>query len=388
MVKKTAPKTYFIHTFGCQANKADSERIACLYEQRGYQQAQDWQNCSVLIINTCSVRQRAEDRVVGLLKNIKEYFKTKHITRPEIILAGCMLHYGKTKLQQKLPLVDKFLTHKQVSFDYWPLRQDKNHAFIPISEGCNSFCTYCIVPYARGREKSRPMAEIIKEAQDLAKKGYTQITLLGQNVNSYGLEKVGITLRKMLLNKKIKISDIPSNQSQYLKPQGIPPFIKLLREISKIHEIKTIRFMSVNPWDFHQELVDEIAHNPKIDRYIHIALQSGSDDILKKMNRGYSANDYYTLIQKLKTVDQSLSFGTDIIVGFPGETEQDFQDTLQICQKIKFKVAFVNIYSPRPGTVSAKLYPDDIPFAIKKKRWEILDQLINKDNLQNRPKIV
>jgi tRNA-2-methylthio-N6-dimethylallyladenosine synthase len=300
-----------------------------------------------------------------------------------------MTHHPDRKIYEMLPMVDEILPMDEVGFNLPSVRQDKTHAWVPISTGCNSFCTYCIVPYSRGRERSRPKAEIIKEVEQLARKGYREITLLGMNVNSWGLEKIGIGYRKLLMHdKKFKRSDIPSNQSQYLKPKGTPPFVKLLRRISRVKGIKKIRFLTSNPWDFHDELIDEIAGNTKIDRYIHLPVQSGSNKILKRMNRGYTRQDYQRLVGKLRRKIPDVVIGTDIIVGFPGETKADFQQTVSLAKKIKWQIAFVAQYSPRPGTAAWRIYQDDVSPQEKKRRWEILDELINKKNLKKRPKIV
>lgn len=229
------------------------------------------------------------------------------------------------------------------------------------------------------------MDDILSEVNNLAQEGYDQITLLGQNVNSYGLEKTGIGLRKMYMEENFDPSVIPTNQSQYDKPTSTPPFVELLRKISRIDTIKKITFFTSNPWDFWDELIDEIAANPKIDRFIHLPVQSGSNHVLKLMNRGYTRESYLALVEKIKAKVPDVVFGTDIIVGFPGETDQDFQDTVSLVERIGYPVAFVARYSPRPGTASSKLYPDDIPAKVKKQRWEILDKIINKDNLSSRP---
>lgn len=377
-------KKYFIRTFGCQANKSDSQRIAGDYEARGWTEVSDWKVADNIIINTCAVRQRAEDRVLGFLKNIVDYYKRD---KPKIILTGCMIHHGKTKLLDTLPMVDEILPINEVGFNQQVVRKDKLHAWVPISSGCNSFCTYCIVPYARGREVSRPAIDIMQEVKKLAKSGYREITLLGQNVNSWGLEKIGIGYRKILMHKSnpLKLKDIPSNQSQYKTNNQKLPFVTLLRRLSNIKEIKVIRFMTSNPWDFQDELIDEIASNKKIDRFIHLPVQSGSNKILRLMNRGYTRQDYLGLINKLKKKIPGIQLGTDIIVGFPGETDKDFNDTVNLAGQVKWNIAFVAKYSPRPGTASHKLYEDSVSAQIKKKRWEILDDLINKSNLENRP---
>ena len=374
----------FINTFGCQANKSDSERILADYLSRGYSEVGNWKLADEIVINTCSVRQSAEDRVTGFLLNVDKFFAGKQ--KPKIILTGCMLHFNEKEIRVLLPQIDEILPIGEVGFNQKAIRKEKDKAFIPISSGCNSFCTFCIVPFSRGRERSRPLEEIVQEVEGLALDSYREITLLGQNVNSWGLEKVGVALRKMFMDKdKFSTDIIPSNQSQYFKPEDTPPFVTLLRAISKVDGINKISFFTSNPWDFWDELIDEIAINPKIDRFIHLPVQSGSNRILKLMNRGYTRESYLTLINQIKTKIPEAVFGTDIIVGFPGETDEDFQDTLNLVKEVGFKVAFVARYSPRPGTVSAKLFPDDIPAKIKKERWEILDQIANKDNLRSRP---
>ncbi len=379
-------KKYFIVTFGCQANKSDSERIEGDYLARGYSPAKSWQEADEIVINTCAVRQRAEDRVKGFLLNVEKYFSSHQ--KPKIILTGCMVHHSAVILRQLLPQVDEILPIGEVGFNSPAVRHDKIHAWIPISTGCNSFCTFCIVPYSRGREKSRPLADILAEVKSLAESGYQEITLLGQNVNSYGLEKAGIGYRKLLMSREgFDLADIPSNQSQYFPPDGVPPFVTLIKQISQIPQIKKINFMTSNPWDFWDELIDEIANNPKIDRFIHLPVQSGSDRILSLMNRGYTAVDYLSLINKIKGKIPDATFGTDIIVGFPGETDADFQQTVDLAKKCNWQVAFVAQYSPRPGTASWRIYQDDIPAQVKKARWQVLEDLINRKNLQNRPLI-
>jgi tRNA-2-methylthio-N6-dimethylallyladenosine synthase len=385
----SAPQTYYIHTFGCQSNKSDSERIAGDYEARGYQEASDWRQCDELVINTCAVRQSAEDRARGFLHNVVVYFNEAGKKRPKIILTGCMTHHGNDKLYEMLPAVDEILPINEVGFNSSAVRKDRKHAWIPISTGCNSFCTYCIVPYSRGREQSRPRQDILAEVDQLVANGYVEITLLGMNVNSWGLEKVGIGFRKLMMeNKNFTRQDLPDNQSQYLKPESTPPFVELLREISEREQIKTIRFLTSNPWDFHDELIEEIGANKKIDRYIHLPVQSGSNSVLYRMNRGYTRERYIEVVEKLRAADTEIVLGTDIIVGFPGETEEEFQESVALAKEINWKLGFVAMYSPRPGTASWRIYEDDVSHAEKKRRWEILDKIINKDNLAVRPHVV
>lgn len=386
MVKQ---KTYYIHTFGCQSNKSDSERIAGDYEARGYVESKSWKNCDELVVNTCAVRQRAEDRARGFLYNVVVYFHEIGKKRPKIILTGCMVHHGNDKLYEMMPMIDEILPINEVGFNQPTVRKDQKHAWIPISVGCNSFCTYCIVPYSRGREKSRSLESILEEVEKLVNLGYEEITLLGMNVNSWGLEKLGIGFRKLMMeNKDYSREDLPSNQSQYLQPKGIPPFVKLIQEVSKFNQIKKIRFMSSNPWDFHDELIEEIGKNKKIDRYVHLPIQSGSNGVLYRMNRGYTKERYLEVVEKLRKADPEIIIGTDIVVGFAGETEAEFQETVDLALQVDWKVGFVAMYSPRPGTAGWKIYPDTIPHKEKKRRWEILDQIINKDNLNNRPVVI
>lgn len=388
---------YYIHTFGCQSNKSDSERISGDYAARGWEEAKSWRSADNIIVNTCAIRQSAEDRATGMLLNVVKYFEghpnNQYLPsgRPKIILTGCMTHHGGVHLRELLPMVDEILPVGEVGFNQQAVRNDKLHAWIPISEGCNSFCTYCIVPYSRGRERSRPIESILEEVERLVHEGYSEITLLGQNVNSWGLEKVGIGLRKLLMDRDHKLTghDIPSNQSQYLMSEGVPPFVTLLRAVSRYPTIKTVRFMTSNPWDFPDELIAEIAGNPKIDRFLHLPVQSGSNAVLKRMNRGYTREDYLNVVDKLRAAVPGIELGTDLIVGFPGETEAEFQDTVELAKLAGWKVGFVARYSPRPGTASFRMYQDDVSPKEKKRRWQILENLINQPNLgSKRPKVI
>lgn len=389
--------SYFIHTFGCQSNKSDSERVAGDYQSRGYVEADHWRTCDELVVNTCAVRQRAEHRAKGFLINVIKYFDENNLRRPKIILTGCMLHHGADKVREILPQVDEILPINEVGFNQAAIRKDNihpvtggKHAWIPISAGCNSFCTYCIVPYSRGREQSRSLESIMEELHRLVAEGYTEVTLLGQNVNSWGLEKVGIGLRKMLMSRseQLRREDVPENSSQYFSPEGTPPFVRLIQEISALPQIKVIRFMTSNPWDFHDELIEEIARNPKLDRFIHLPVQSGSNSVLYRMNRGYTKERYLEVVEKLRSKAPDVTIGTDIVVGFPNETDEEFQETVELARKINWKVAFVAQYSPRPGTAAWRLYPDNVPAREKKRRWELLDEIINKRQLSDRPVIM
>jgi tRNA-2-methylthio-N6-dimethylallyladenosine synthase len=347
MVKLSTMKKYFIKTYGCQVNKADSERIARLYQKKGNQPAKKIKEADVVIINTCSVRESAENRVYGLIKNLISH-QPSAINHQKIILAGCMLRYGVTSLKKKLPEIDEYLRIEEYCFDLPPVRKEKIHAWVPIMEGCNNFCAYCVVPYARGREKSRPFSEIVCEVEKLAKQGFKEITLLGQNVNSYGKD---------------------------LKPKR--KFSQLLRQLHQIKGIKKISFITSNPWDLTDDIVQSIKL-PKIDKYLHLPVQSGDDGILKKMNRKYTAKEYLDLINQIRKEIPNIKIGTDIIVGFPGETKKAFENTVKLCKKVGFEKAYIAKYSPRPGTAAYKL-KDNVSPQEKKRRWRILEKLINKN---------
>ncbi len=369
---KKNKRKYYIYTWGCQMNVADSERIAGDYQSRGYIEASNVNEADEIILTTCSVRKSAEDRVLGLVHNFS--LKAKESKKnPKLIVTGCMLHYGEEVLRKKLPFVDEFMPITEVGFNTPSVRKDKEHALVPISNGCNSFCTYCIVPLSRGREVSRSFDDILKEIQDLADKGYKSITLLGQNVNSWGLEKIGMSIRKHLDQNR----SIPANQTQYLPFEGEPPFVKLLRAVAHIDGISKIDFITSNPWDFHQELIDFIASESKISRFIHLPVQSGDNEILKRMNRGYTREQYLELIKRIRKQIPEVKFGTDIIVGFPGETEEQFQNTVDLCKQVNFDIAYVARYSPRSGTYSAKYLKDELHDLEKKRRWQILNELVN-----------
>ncbi len=352
---------YYIRTFGCQANKADSERIARLYQSRGYKPVRGPGEADVVVINTCSVRESAENRVYGLVRNL-----TGEKKRPKIVLAGCMLRYGVTTLKKKLPQIDEFLRMEDYCFDLPPIRKEKTHAWVPIMEGCNNFCTYCVVPYARGREKSRLFEEIVCEVEKLVEQGFKEVTLLGQNVNSYGKDFSNKEIRKL----KLRFHDLNH------ETRNISPFALLLRRLHQIKGIKKISFLTSNPWDLNEDTIQSIKL-PKIDKYLHLPVQSGDDEVLKRMNRPYTSLQYTKLVEKIRKEIPEIKIGTDIIVGFPGESKEAFENTVKLCQKVGFEKAYIAKYSPRPGTVAYKL-KDDVSPQEKKRRWRILEELINK----------
>jgi len=396
---------YFIKTFGCQQNKADSERIAAFFEARGMKPAKGYTDADYVVINTCMVRQSAEDRVYGLVKNLSKLkIKNKKL---KIIVTGCVVGLafrdktGKIlqKLKERMPDVDEFMPIEEVGFDYEPLRVSKTHAWIPISNGCNNFCTFCVVPFTRGREISRPFEDIISEAKKLKEQGYKEITLLGQNVNSYGADLILGEKNVQVMRDLNKIYfeshsiEKPNNSSLPYKINGKnlkPVYVKhlgryriptlfpyLLEEVAKLG-FEKVDFISSNPWDFSDELISVIAKYPNITRTIHLPVQSGDDNVLRRMNRWYTASEYLNLINKIKEKVPGVKFTTDIIVGFCGETNKEFENTVKLCKEVGFEKAYIAMYSPRPMTAATKVMKDDIPYEVKKRRWQLLENLINK----------
>ncbi len=405
---------YFIKTFGCQQNAADSERVAQACQSRGMEPANSMKDADYIVINTCMVRETAENRVYGLVNNLK----TRKAQNPnlKIIVTGCMVGVafrdksGKylARLKDIMPQVDEFMPIEEVGFDHPPVRTNDKSAWVPISNGCNNFCTFCIVPFTRGREISRPYEAIIQECQDLRNKGYENIMLLGQNVNSYGAdlimgEKAVQVMRDVPGKSYFKGSakdsldspthtPAPTGESDlylgkkpvYVKHLGrlrIPTlFPHLLDEVAQMG-FTVVDFISSNPWDFSDELIEVIAKNKNISRTLHFALQSGDDAVLRRMNRWYTAKDYLALLERIRAKVPDIRFTTDIIVGFCGETDKEFESTVALCKKANFEKAYISIYSQRAMTAATKLMEDDVPHPIKKARWNILDKLINQPNV-------
>lgn len=374
---------YFVKTFGCQQNKADSERIAATYQARGFTEAKSYNDADHVIINTCMVRQSAENRVYGLVHNLSKFKSDGR--RIKIIVTGCMVGLAfrdKTgsylkRIRELMPAVDEFMPIEEIGFDNSSIRQDDKHAWIPISNGCNNFCTFCVVPYTRGREISRPYENIVKEATELKAKGYQEIMLLGQNVNSYGADLVKNS------NFKLQIAKLKPIFVKHLGRLRIPTLFPLLLEDIAQIGFRKVDFISSNPWDFSDELIDVIARNKNITRTIHLPVQSGDDNVLKRMNRWYTRDEYFELVANLKFKIKNLKLTTDIIVGFCGESEDEFQNTIDLCKKVGFEKAYISMYSPRFGTAATKVLVDEISHTIKRQRWQILEDLINKPHLKS-----
>ncbi len=384
---------YFILTMGCKLNENDSEKIEGMFEQMNYKKTEELKEADIVIINTCCIRENAEEKVFGKLGELK---KQKQEKGTIIAIGGCMMQQEHivTKLKKSYPYIDitfgthtlhklpqnlyKVLTQKMKIQDIENIdgqvyeglpikRQNANQASVTIMYGCNNFCSYCIVPYVRGRERSREPHYILEEIKQLAKEGIIEITLLGQNVNSY----------------------LKSEQWKELGKEecGVNSFATLLRAINKIEGIQRIRFISPHPKDFTDDVIEAIRDCKKVCKLIHLPLQSGSSKVLKEMNRKYTQQDFLTLVKKMREQIPNVTFSTDIIVGFPGETEKDFAETLEVVKKVNFEQIYMFIYSRRKGTVADKM-ENQIPEEIKHQRFNQLKELFESNITNNNQKYI
>ena len=387
-------KKYNILTMGCQLNENDSEKLCGMLEEMGYKRTEKIDESDIALFNTCCVRENAEDKLFGKLGELKKQKEQRGII---IAIGGCMMQekHITDKIKQSYPFVDIiFGTHTLHKFpedlyhvlenkerledvidvegkiyEGLPIKRNDNiKASVTIMNGCNNFCTYCIVPYVRGRERSRMPKDIIEEVRDLARKGYKEITLLGQNVNSY-----------LRVEREKNIS--------FEEYEGVNSFATLLRAINKIKGIERIRFVSPHPKDFTDDVIDAIAECEKVCKLIHLPLQSGNTNVLKSMNRKYTKEQYLELVEKMKSKIQNLTLSTDIIVGFPGETDEEFEDTLDVVEKVKFEQVYMFIYSRRVGTPGDKM-ENQIPEEIKHKRFDRLKALVESQIADNNQKYV
>lgn len=360
---------YYIETYGCQMNEHDSEKIAGMLVKCGYTKADSKQDADFILFNTCCVREHAELRTFGNVGFIKELKQLN----PRLILGvcGCMMQQKDVadKLYKRFPFVDLiFGTHELKNFPFMLEKVLDNERIINISEmngevieglpvertpgfstfvnimyGCNNFCTYCIVPYVRGRERSRRAEDVVNEVREVVALGYKEVTLLGQNVNSYYSDGVN--------------------------------FPKLLEMVNAVPGLTRLRFMTSHPKDLSDELIEAMAKLDKVGNHIHLPVQSGSDEILRRMNRRYTSSQYLELVSKLRSKVKDVEITTDIIVGFPGETEEDFEATCDIVRKVGYSNAYTFAYSPREGTIAAKM-PDQIAQEVKKQRLNKLNAVL------------
>lgn len=374
--------TYYILTMGCQLNENDSEKLCGMAEKMGYTQVTEMSSADLIIFNTCCIRENAEDKLFGKLGEAK---KVKEKRSSIIAIGGCMMQEKEMikKIHESYPFVDVlFGTHTLHKFpenlykavttnkkledildidgeiiEGLPIRRDdKIKASVTIMNGCNNFCSYCIVPYVRGRERSRTPKDIIEEIRCLAKQGYKEITLLGQNVNSY-----------------LRVENEKS--IEYEKYEGVNSFATLLRAVNKIDGIERIRFVSPHPKDFTDDVIEAIKKCDKVCKLIHLPLQSGNTKVLKEMNRKYTKEQYLNLVEKMKKKIPNVTFSTDIIVGFPGETDEEFEDTLDVVEKVNFEQVYMFIYSRRVGTPADKM-ENQVPEEQKHIRFNKLKMLV------------
>lgn len=385
---------YTILTMGCQLNENDSEKLCGMLEKMGYTKTEKQNDADLALFNTCCVRENAEDKLFGKLGELKRLKEQKGII---IAIGGCMMQekHITDKIKESYPFVDiLFGTHTLHKFpedlykvieekrkledildidgkiyEGLPIKRDsKIKASVTIMNGCNNFCSYCIVPYVRGRERSRQPRDIIEEVKKLAKEGYKEITLLGQNVNSY---------LRVEREKNIPFEEY----------QGVNSFATLLRAINKIDGIERIRFISPHPKDFTDDVIEAIADCEKVCKLVHLPLQSGNTKVLKEMNRKYTKEQYLNLVEKMKNKIPNLTLSTDIIVGFPGETDEEFEDTLEVVEKVRFEQVYMFIYSRRVGTPGDKMQ-NQIPEDIKHKRFDKLKALVESQIEENNKKYI
>ena len=355
---------YFIWTIGCQMNKAESQQIAGYLDSAGYQAATSFSHADLVVLNTCVVRQSAEDRILGTLGLLKG-LKSK---RPslQILVTGCFVNSHTQELQRRLPHVDLlFKPGDYPELIAWgqqqgmPAEQRLLHyarndsqsapspcALVPIIQGCDNFCSYCIVPYRRGREVSRPAEEIVCEVAELVRRGIKEVTLLGQNVDSYG-------------------HDLP----------GHPDLADLLKELSNIEKLVRIRFLTNHPKDISVKLIETMASVNKVCEHLELPVQAGDNDILKAMRREYTVEQYRELVRTVRSKILHISLSTDLIVGFPGEIEEQFERSLSLVKDMRFDVVHVAAYSPRQGTIAWREYQDNIPAEVKKERLDKIEEL-------------
>lgn len=358
----------YIETYGCQMNVSDTELMMGVLQQAGYQHASDPESADVIVLNTCAIREHAEERVIGRLSQLSA-IKQK---RPDVVfgVSGCMAKHLSESMRVDAPSVDLVvgpdsyrrlpeliaeatgdsamdvrLDRDEGYLGLDPLRQDRSNAWITIMRGCDKFCTFCIVPYVRGRERSVSADEIVRQAQIAAQEGFQEVTLLGQTVNSY--------------------------------TDGTHDFADLLQMVAAIDGIQRVRFTSPHPSDFSDKVIDVMGAEPKICRFIHLPVQSGSDPVLAAMKRTYTVDEYLTLVDKLRTAMPGLCLSTDVIAGFPGETEADYEATLALMSQVRYDSAFMFKYSERKGTVAFRELPDTVSEEEKTRRLSGIIELQN-----------
>ncbi len=386
----------FIKTYGCQMNERDSDAVAAMLRARGYRIVDKEEICDILLLNTCSVRDSAEQKAIGKAANVV----ARKRRNPDFVLGilGCMAQNRGAALLDTLPDVDLIIGtqkfHQVPDYldnlraaraagvpvgasivdigeeagsqntirDHLEMDERQISAFVSIQQGCNMDCAFCIVPKTRGDERSRPMDEIVAECRQLAQRGVRELTLLGQIVTSYG-------------------------RRDYAHTDGVSPFVQLVERVHAIEGIERIRFTSPHPRGFKQDLVEAYGRLPKLCEYVHLPMQSGSDRILRAMNRPYSRDRYRVIVDSLRAVKPGMYFSTDVIVGFPGETDEDFEQTRQLFQACNYDMAYIFKYSVRSGTVAADL-GDQIPDDVKEQRNQVLLELLKANSVRRNERLI
>jgi len=384
---------YQLITYGCQMNKSDSERIAAFLENRGYKPASKENEANLIVVNMCSVRQSAVDRVFGLKPKFKELKAAN--SKLKTILTGCILRKDRGKFteyfdyildiknlsnwqkiiksQKSIEFPEPEIFVETIKTSYLKIQPNYYSypiAYVPISNGCSNFCSYCVVPYTRGPQIFREVEEILFEVKNLINQNYKEIWLLGQNVNGYRSGSTQISSRITRISTQINAE---------------VNFAKLLKKVNDIPGDFWLRFTSPHPKDFSNELIDIMAECEKITPYLNLPVQSGDNEILKKMNRPYTARDYKNLVKKIRNKIPEITLSTDVIVGFPGETKSHFENTVKLFKEIEFDMAYIAQYSPRPGTAAVKM-EDNVPKEEKKKRERALTEILKKTALEKNKK--
>ncbi|MCL1826926.1 MAG: tRNA (N6-isopentenyl adenosine(37)-C2)-methylthiotransferase MiaB [Candidatus Cloacimonetes bacterium] len=380
---------FIVKTYGCQMNVADSELIISILQKSGFSSTDKIEEADIIIFNTCSVRENAESRVIGRISNEV----SRKTTNKDLLIGivGCMAQRLGDELKKinkkidfivgvdqysKLPEIIEVSRQKvavettfnttEIYENLFPTRSNNLNAFVTIMRGCNNFCTYCIVPYTRGRERSRSVTEIYNEIEQAGREGLKDVTLLGQNVNSYLYIDYPENISQRALNSyNYQLDEMPMGERY--------DFADLLRKVNEIKDIKRLRFITSHPKDLSDKLINTMAECDKVCEHIHLPLQSGNNEVLQKMNRNYTIDHYMSLIHKLRSAMPNIAITTDIIAGFPGETEEQFDQTLQIVRAVQFDFAFMFKYSERSGTKACD-FPDTVP---EKVRLERLQRLID-----------
>lgn len=390
--------TYHIQTFGCQMNYSDSERMETYLQALGYKLAKSFKKADLILFNTCSIRQKAEDRVLGLMGTLEELRKKN----PDLIvvISGCMVRKSSSRYSEErdklfnrtqeidvalrteeLPRLASLIREINPDFKIEEIKEESledyfridpsltshasgTQAFLPISNGCDKFCTYCIVPYSRGREKSRKIEDILKDAEELVKKGIKEITLIGQTVNSYGL------------------SQYDKTEGFFQKQDKKEPFVQLLEQLDKLKAkgLCRVRWTSSHPKDMSDQLIEAMSRLETQMPYLHLPVQSGDDRTLKRMNRPYTTEQYRQIIKKLRKHIPDISISTDVIVGFCDESDEEFENTLKFFKEMKFEHAYHAMYSNRKGTTADRFMKDNIPTKVKKERWDRLNDLLREQS--------